>query len=506
MQSQKQPADPLKVAETLVGRLAEAGIRYGVYKNISSITDGLAGITDLDLLVAADDAQRFREVITALNGISGVPCRFYDNAVAGREDWFVPDSSGGYLHLDTSFGLRIGPKFWKRYGALDYESVRDWQPGDLFGPALARVAPYEEARIAVLRSIFKLTLWPGRSWVRADHGSTVLLSAALPAGESSCILKYQFGPHEMTCRVRQRGGLVELESSAVRGLRSAVRAHCGSSSLAAPLDYLVHLARRTIYFVAARLTQASPGKTVAKRTIRPTGIIIALIGPDGVGKSTQTGRLVSSFQKKFRCTSVYLGSNDGSWMKIRGKLRAFFRRGRSPAAGAPSADKSPRQRKERGKYHLLGSALWRLVIAVQRYAAIRKAVRLAGSGAIVITDRWPQNLEFGMLDGPSVPPPQAMRLAFLVSRIERSLYRRMEQFKPNLTIHLDADFATSYARKPGDIEEADFELRLALMKEMRGRDPAIVIVDSRQAMQQVTRDMSQRVWSALSVHSTFRNR
>lgn len=490
----------------MIRRLADAGIRYGVYKNINSISDGLAGTTDLDLLVAEADAQRFRQVITELNGVSGVPWRFYDNAVAGREDWFVPDESGGYLHLDTSFGLRIGPKFRKRYNALDYENVSDWRPLDAPGLALPRVSPEEEARIAVLRSIFKLTLWTGRGWVPGNQDSTLLLRAADLIGEGVSALKYQFGPREVTCRVRQHGGVFELEGGAIRRLRNAVRAHNGASRLAAPLDNLVHLTRRTIYSVAARLTRATPGRTVAKRTIRPTGIIIALIGPDGVGKSTQTGRLVASFQKKFRCTSVYLGSNDGSWMKIRGKLRAFLGRGRNPAASAAVADKLPRQRKERGKYHQLGSALWRLIIAVQRYAAIRKVVRLAGSGAIVITDRWPQNLEFGMLDGPSVPPPIKMRLAFFMWRIERSFYRRMEQFKPTLTIHLDADFATSFARKPGDIEEVDFERRLALMQEMRRRDPEIVIVDSRQAMEQVTRDLSQRVWLALSVHTAFRNR
>lgn len=498
------------MAETLIRCLAEAGIRYGVYKNTNLIGDGIAGITDLDLLVAEADAERFRAVIIELRGICGVPNRFYDNAVEGREDWFVPDSDGGYLHLDASFGLRIGLKFRKRYCALDYSDVTEWQVMGSSAPPLPFVSQQEEARIAVLRSIFRLTLLPGRYWVRADRDSAALLKAAHRDGRTHYTLKYQLGREAIICQARQSAGVFELESSAIRALRTAVRAQCGYRRLAGPADFIVHQGRRSIYALAARLTRSSPGRTVAKRTIQPTGIVISLIGPDGVGKSTQTRLLVSSFQKKFRCTSVYLGSNDGSWMKLRGKMRAKFRRSsaQTKAAGSlnPGAEKPPRRGMDRGKYRLLGSKLWRLVIAVQRYAAIRKAVRLAGAGAIVITDRWPQNLEFGMLDGPSVPPPQTMRLAFFVWRIERSFYHRMEQYQPNLTIHLDADFATSYARKPGDIEEADFELRLALMQEMRKRDSAIVIVDSRQAMQQVTRDLSQRVWSALSVHSAFRNR
>jgi hypothetical protein len=145
---------------------------------------------------------------------------------------------------------------------------------------------------------------------------------------------------------------------------------------------------------------------------------------------------------------------------------------------------------------VLGSAIWRLVIAVQRQTAMRKAMRLSAAGAIVITDRWPQTLRCGYLDGPSVPPPPEMRLANLLSRIEHRIYRAMERHKPTLTIHLDCDFATSHARKPGDITQEDFELRIELMEEMRRRDPGVVVVDARLNQEQVSAQLIRHVWSA----------
>lgn len=82
----------------------------------------------------------------------------------------------------------------------------------------------------------------------------------------------------------------------------------------------------------------------------------------------------------------------------------------------------------------LASAAWRLIVALQRYVGVQKAMRLAKSGAIVITHRWPQNMEPGILDGPSVLAPGASWPRLLLSAIERHIYRRMERFEPSLTI------------------------------------------------------------------------
>ena len=86
---------------------------------------------------------------------------------------------------------------------------------------------------------------------------------------------------------------------------------------------------------------------------------------------------------------------------------------------------------------------------------------LARKGAIVITDRWPQNLRAGLLDGPSRIPLNGSAIVRFLGSIERSLYRRMEIYEPDLTIHLLSDFETSNERKPGASEPARFEQRRA---------------------------------------------
>jgi hypothetical protein len=65
-------------------------------------------------------------------------------------------------------------------------------------------------------------------------------------------------------------------------------------------------------------------------------------------------------------------------------------------------------------------------------------------------------------------------------------------------IHLDCDFSTSNGRKPGDISEDAFELRVALMREMRERDVDVKVVDARQEIDAVTAELWRWVWFAMN--------
>lgn len=226
------------------------------------------------------------------------------------------------------------------------------------------------------------------------------------------------------------------------------------------------------------------------------GIVVALIGPDGVGKSSQTARLTSLFQQNYKCTAVYLGSGDGGW-KLRRTAKRLFRRLRGGADQMAPEAKSRSTYKEYGTNHSVWTALSGLVAAFERYVSLRRAVRLARSGSVVICDRWPQNLLPGLFDGPLRLDPAAPWIVRLMSRLERSIYRRMEGYRPGLTIHLVSDFETSNARKPGDRTRADFDQRLTLMQEMRARDPAVVTVDASKSFDEVTGELRGHIIEAL---------
>ena len=486
----------LPIATELARRLSGANVRYGVYKNRESVAAGLSGLADLDLIVAVADIDRFRAVLADLKAISGRPGRFHDNAVEGREDWFVPDfSRGDYLHLDVTTGLRIGHKFRKRYLALSYDDVTEWQALQPPWPAIPVVSPQEEARIAFLRSMFRLLLWHGSSWVRLDHQCSKLLLDSATDKRAGWSFSYRVGARQVTCAVRNNGSGIEVESRSVRRLRELLRRDGHGARSLDLWDFVVHQTRRLIHSGTRRLTGFSPAMTAAKRSPGPGGILIAIVGPDGVGKSTQVARLAAIFQKKFRCTTAYLGSGSGTWMLSR-MARRRYRRWRAERQSAPNAIAKARDAAS-GKFQEIASAISGLESAIERYVTLHLARRMVEFGAIVICDRWPQDLRPGLLDGPRNLPPNASRGASLLSWFERRLYHGLEQYKPGLAVHLVADFETSFARKPGGIKRPGYERRLSLMREMRERDSEIEVVDAGQDLAEVTLQLFQCAWLAL---------
>ncbi len=230
--------------------------------------------------------------------------------------------------------------------------------------------------------------------------------------------------------------------------------------------------RRLAFVGARKFTRFSPALSAAKRRIEPGGAIFALVGPDGVGKSSQAQRVASLFQRKLRCTAVYLGSGEGGW-----ELRRFVKRWYHSRKGLhrdrPGTTNSQRGPNQLGTTGSLAKALSGMAAALERYVTLTLARMLSHLGAIVISDRWPQNLQPGLFDGPSRAVPNGSPLIRFLASIERAFYRRMARHEPDLTIHMLIDFETSRARKPGDREPADFEQRLSLMREMRARNPNV---------------------------------
>jgi len=181
--------------------------------------------------------------------------------------------------------------------------------------------------------------------------------------------------------------------------------------------------------------------------------------------------------------------------------KRYFRIWRGRIRQAGSEARGPEKRKQYGTNHSVRTGMSGLVSALERYLSLRRAERLARSGSVVICDRWPQNMLPGLFDGPLRLDPQASWIVRLMSRLERSIYRKMETYRPDLAIHLVGDFETSNARKPGDRTRANFDQRLALMQEMRTLDPTIVTVDASKSFDEVTRDLRSCIIRALGAAS-----
>jgi hypothetical protein len=477
---------PRNNAERLLESFAARPANVLVYKNTASLEAGLAGECDLDLVVSLKCLASFEAVVQEQGGVRAVPSRFYDNAVPSRRDWIVPLSGEKVLHFDIASPIVVGRKFCKAYRLTHGIGLRE--------AAIPLVSFEDEARFALARFAFNHPAGLFDRWLTCPDELRRVVEPVLQPSVTNPEWEWREGAESAQCRFHRTGGAITIERASLAAIRKAVRRANRASALAPLRDGLVHASRRTAHALVRRIGRLLPGSAIGKRHLA-TGTIIALIGPDGVGKSTQSADLARHFGHRLASCPIYLGSNDGSWMRIRRKLAL----GRKPRAVARSAARSGAAQRtgERSWLHAHGSALWRLIIALQRMRALRQALRLAKSGVIVIADRWPQILEPGLLDGPSVQPPARYRIAQALWRAEQRIYRALARHRPGLMIHLDCDFATSHQRKPGDISAEAFAARLDLMARMRAADGAIVVVDARQSREQVFHAIAHEAWRHL---------
>ncbi|MHA6332683.1 P-loop NTPase family protein [Qipengyuania sp. CAU 1752] len=467
--------------------MRKASVPVAVYKNTRHLPEGLAGRLDIDLLARTQDMSALQSMLLDAGAIRAFPHPLYDNALAGREDWYLLDANETVLHLDIADSVKVGPKFCKAYRIADIDPSKS-HPRAIAGHGDMPILPAgEEARLALARLAFRN---PGSLFQKEVECREAIIASLDPFSRTAA-LSWRLGDQHIVCRIRRSEEGIFVYRRSLAAIRRAIRAANETSRFGALRHIMQHAGRRIRFGLWRRATRLAGGSNATKRRLR-TGAVIALIGPDGVGKSTQSREIAKFLGRRFRCASIYLGSNDGGWMRVRQRL-PFFRKQvvSDESSGANQADR-------RSWLHAHLSALWRLLIACNRFIAQRRSLRLAARGVIVIADRWPQDLEAGILDGPSVAPSARMPIARLIWSAERRIYASMAAQNPSLAIHLDCDFETSHQRKPGDIAPAAFASRIALMERMRRADPQVVTVDARQAQDQVFADLLEVSWNHLA--------
>lgn len=209
--------------------------------------------------------------------------------------------------------------------------------------------------------------------------------------------------------------------------------------------------------------------------------LIAVVGSDGTGKSTLTNDIVKKLQQQQPTERRYLGlisGEDGDKIKKLPVIGVWLER-----RLAAKSDKTQRMSNQ-------GPALWAAVImygfSLWRASNLRKAVRLAESGVLVISDRYPQAEISGFYyDGPGIGVERVT--GWLKTRLaekERELYREMSKIRPELILRLDIDVDTALSRKP-DHSYEELKDKISQMVRIEYNGAKIAELDARAAYDQV---------------------
>ena len=209
--------------------------------------------------------------------------------------------------------------------------------------------------------------------------------------------------------------------------------------------------------------------------------LIAVVGCDGTGKSTLTADLVKHLNKRRVTERRYLGlvsGEDGDKIK------------RLPIIGVWLERRLAKKTSKAQSMSRKGPALWAAFImyafSLRRMSNLRKVKRLAESGVLVISDRYPQGEISGFYyDGPGIGVERVT--GWLKTRLaerERKLYLKMAKYRPELLIRLDIDVETAFSRKP-DHDYDELKDKIAIMSKIRYNGTHIFELDSRAPYKEV---------------------
>ncbi|HEY0211674.1 hypothetical protein [Acerihabitans sp.] len=203
--------------------------------------------------------------------------------------------------------------------------------------------------------------------------------------------------------------------------------------------------------------------------------LVAVVGCDGTGKSTLTTDLVKNLRAHWVTERRYLGVLSGeSGDKIK----------RLPFIGVwlerRLAAKSEKTQSMSSRSPALWAALIMYGFSLLRAANFRKVQRLAQSGVLVISDRYPQAEMSGFhYDGPGIGLERVK--GWLMTRLaasERRLYQQMALSRPELIIRLDIDVETAFSRKP-DHSYEELRDKIAVMVKLDYNGARILDLDAK---------------------------
>jgi thymidylate kinase len=374
---------------------------------------------DLDLLVSPNDKERACAALRGA-GFASVPAhgrgshsflRAYDGA------------SDLWLTLDIVTELSYGPGFTLATRAEQGCLRRRQRAGGVFV-----LAPDDAFWTLFLHCVLD------KRAVQAKHARRLeaLAEVALPDGPLASLVA-AFAPPDWSpqrilraARSRDWEALVGLYP---RLLRSWARAQLGSVVLRAASQPALRLAEKPAVWLSRR------------------GFSVALLGPDGAGKSTLARELAEGFC--FPATTAYMGLWQGD-----GEL-------------------------QRSRWRACGRVLFRPVAAVRRYLAARVHQEL---GRLVVFDRYTYDAHLP----PRPPLVRAKKLYF--SLLAHSCPG------PDLVFLLDAPGELLAARKREHTpQELEWQRRHFLR--LSERFPGLQVVDAARPPEDVKAEVLDRIWS-----------
>jgi thymidylate kinase len=447
----------LGIIRALADALREESISSCLWKSNEHLAAALAGETDLDILFDETRAGDVKRVLAKLGYLEfmAVPSKRYPSIA----DYVgIDPASGRLVHVHAHFRLVVGESNVKSFRLPWENAVLGTRREDRSGFFLAD--PAQELLLLLVRLAIKIRFRPGldtirfvpkRATISKEEREYRWLKERTSANEVSAIAASLLGSQcETAVRRLCAHGLDERALLELYRLGPLERFR-GTGKLQ---SFGARWVTATGHKVGARLRKRGLIDMPLRRTAVDHGLIVAVLGSDGSGKSSLVQNLSATLAQKVDVLPLYLGSGNGSssWMRrpliMVHKRFASGRAARRREAGV-EARGGERRKRTNGFVREAWDVLWAISLALEKRQKLRRAQRARSRGMIVITDRYPQSAIKGYNDGPllerfSNSTWRALRSA---SAWERRAYDVPADRQPDLVLKLLADPALLHSRR-----------------------------------------------------------
>jgi len=484
----------LKLIRRFCESLDQEGINYCHWKSNAALDRSAQGKNDLDLLVKRSDAARFTEILSRY----GFKETFNPAGLKlpGIVNFYGYDHEAEkFVHAHVHYQLVMGHDLNKNV----HLPIEEPYLATAFRNGLFKVpAPEFELILLAIRMVLKHSSWDNiltrqGSLSKSETQELAYLQARSDRTQIRDLLE-QYLPNidmdlfDACIRSIQPGCPVGDRIKTASKLQKKLNAYMRYPQL---IDLYLKFWRRLVAGLRRRISRHTP-----KAHFSGGGVLIAIVGGDGAGKSTAVDELYAWLSDRFDVIKIHMGKPPWSLTTI--VVRGILKIGRS--LGLYPFSKAPLEYTPDTNSITFPGYPWlirEVCTARDRYLTYVKARRFAANGGIVLCDRFPLS-QVQIMDGPQIERMSSAKqknwfIKYLM-KMETKYYRPI--LLPDLLIVLKVHPETAVIRKANE-SESSVRARSSEIWELDLRETPAHVIDANRSKTEVLSNLKALIWSEI---------